>query len=539
MKNREQIISDFRVKWLPALALVIVLYLIYSPVFLTDYLMNDEWYHIGSRDNLAESAKQAFFVFGRGLYGIYSPLVYRFVQYNPFRVQFVRFVNFASLITIALVLFLFLEKRSKNSWLPFLVILFLFSQRSIQSAMAYSLVLINIQPAMWLSLLAFYVHFYLNRGRFPKLLRLIFVFLILILAMQSTQTYAFFSMVPLTYVTLTEWKNEKRKVLEFLLLACGVFLLSSLIYKVGLDYWHDLGKQGYGLGEQGLEAVTKQPVKLLLHAINPFAYWGAFEIWSYPFPFHYILPLKEMKRNVACFIMTGWGLLILFTIITELRGCPAEERRQVLLKWLAVFIYLGFGAIFLIADSPLRIEEHRPHMTLSFAGVAIFCAAYCVQVLASKHLSLRSAVVKSLGIIFVATIAFGAQAGILRGFVNNRMEQLNFIRTELVTGDRAGCRNIVVVLPEWSGCMTEPCGPWVGHVTEDQSHIKAEGAYRYALATTGISPEGKNITFAEERPAEIPEDSIIIDWNKYASARKAHRKYLRHIAPFRKPAILP
>lgn len=278
--------------------------------------------------------------------------------------------------------------------------------------------------------------------------------------------------------------------------------------------------------------MTKQPVKLLLHAVNPFAYWGAFEIWSYPFPFHYIPPLTEMKRNVACFIMTGWGLLILFAVITELRECPAEERRQVLLKWLAVFIYLGFGAAFLIADSPLSTKEHRPHMTLTFVGVAIFCAAYCMQVLASKHLFLRNAVVKSLGIIFVATIAFGAQASILRGFVNNRMEQLDFIRTELATGGPSGYRNIIVVLPEWSGCITEPCGPWVGHVTESQSHISREGAYRYALATTGISPEGKNITFAEERPTEIPEDSVIIDWNKYASARKAHRNYLRHIAPF-------
>ena len=130
---------------------------------------------------------------------------------------------------------------------------------------------------MWLSLLAFYVHFYSDHVRFPKGLRLITAGLLLILAMQSVQALAFFSMVPLCYLALSDWKNQRRKVLEFLLLASAVFLLSALTYKAGLHYWHGLGKQGYSLGEQGLKAVAEHPLKLLLQAVNPFTYWDAFE----------------------------------------------------------------------------------------------------------------------------------------------------------------------------------------------------------------------------------------------------------------------
>ena len=91
--------------WVPAIALAATLYLMYSTVFLTDYLMNDEWFNIGSRPGSRASAKDAFFFWGRAIFGIYQTLVYRFAGYNPLRIQIVRFVNFASLVAIALVLF--------------------------------------------------------------------------------------------------------------------------------------------------------------------------------------------------------------------------------------------------------------------------------------------------------------------------------------------------------------------------------------------------------------------------------------------------
>lgn len=531
MKARGKCISDLRTSWLPALALVVMLYLMYSPVFLTDYLMQDEWNVIGSRDSLTSSARNAFFRYGRGLHGIYEPLVYQFVNYDPLRVQFIRFINLSSLATIAFILFLFLSKRSKSPFLAFLVILFLFSQRSFQSAVAYSLQLIsNTQPAMWLSLVAFYTHFNCD-GRFLKRLRPIVVFLILMLAMQSTQTFAFFSMIPLAYLTLTDWGNQKRKVVEFLLLAAFAFLVSSVVYKVGLGYWQDVGGQGYGLGEQGLEAVAERPIKVFSQAVHPASYWGAFEIWSYPFPFHSMLPLKGMKREIAGCFMIFWGILVSWAAIAEFRKSSAQEKRQVVFKWLAVLLCLGFGAVFLVADAPLRVTEHRPHLTITFVGVAVFCGAYSLEVLASKYPLLNGAVVKCLGVILVLASAFGAQAGVLRGFVDNRAAQLDFMRTELTAGCPSGCRNIIVVLPNWHGCLTEPCGPWVGHVTEGEGHMRQEGAYRYALATSSISPESVKFTFVDERPSEVPKDSIIFDWNRYVAGKKAHRRFLRHRTP--------
>lgn len=493
----------------------------YSPVFLTDYLMNDEWFLIGSRQGLAGGAREAFFLWGRALFGIYSVLVYRFARYDPFRIQLVRFVNFASLLTIALGLFVFLRTRSRNVWLSFLAVLFLFSQPSFQGAMAYSLQLIsNTQPAMWLSLAAFYLYFLVNDRRFQKPVRMAATFFLLILAMQSTQTYALFAMVPLAYLTLSDFENQRRKVAEFLVLAFLVLLVSGLIFRFGVHYWHSQGHQAYRLGEQDIGALGGSPLQVLLHAANPVTYWSAFEMWSYPFPFHDLPPLGKLKIALALLIMVLWVALVSWAIVVEARRRASQERRGVFLKWIAVLVYMGFAAIFIVADSPFSIIEHRPHIVLTFAGIAIFSAAYSLQVLNSNYQILRTPLQKALIIVVVAMTAYGAQAAVLRGYVDNRMEQLDFVRTRLVSEDPSSYRNIIVVLPKLGGCLTEPCGPWAGHVTEGQWHLTREAGYRYAMATTGISPESKHIIFTEDEPREIPEDSIVVDWQKYVSARQ-------------------
>ena len=58
--------------------------------------------------------------------------------------------------------------------------------------MAYSLqFILNTQPAMWFSLLAFYVFFLVDDRRIAKSLRWGAAFLLFTLALQSTQTFAF------------------------------------------------------------------------------------------------------------------------------------------------------------------------------------------------------------------------------------------------------------------------------------------------------------------------------------------------------------
>jgi len=235
---------------------------------------------------------------------------------------------------------------------------------------------------------------------------------------------------------------------------------------------------------------------------------------------------------LAGFIMAGWAIVVFWALFIEIQDRAHQDRQDILFKWLAVLMYMGFGAIFIVADSPLASTEHRPHVVITFAGVAIFSAAYSLRVLAARYPSMNGKLSQCLSIFFVAMIAFGAQAGLLRGYVNNRMEQLDFIRTELMAEDPAHYQNVIVVLPEWSGCVTEPCGRWAGHVTQAEWHMTREEGYRYALATIGISPESKSITFMREKPKEIPPGSIIIDWAKYVSVRHPHTNSLRSNASF-------
>ena len=239
-----------------------------------------------------------------------------------------------------------------------------------------------------------------------------------------------------------------------------------------------------------------------------------------PFPFHSTPPLGTLKLVAAYCVMVMWVALIAWACIAELRDHTHEQRREILFKWFSVLVCLGFGAIFIVADSPLLTKEPRPHMALTFVGVVIVAAAYSLRVLSEKYRLLRSRISRAFGICLVAMVAFGAQAGLIRGYVNNRAEQLDFVRAELIAAEPSFYRSVIVVLPDERSCISEPCGQWTGAAV-DWLVVKGKtGGYRYALATLGIPPESKMITIVHQRPDVTPNDAVVIDWQKYASARR-------------------
>ena len=258
--------------WGVSFLLLVALYLMYAPSFTLDYLMNDELHWVGKHIDPLKAFFSNFYSFGRSLFGIYHSFTYRFTDYDPIKIQFVRFVNFTSLAAIGLVLFHFLRLRSKSIYLSFFTILFLFSQLSFQGLIGYSVqVISNSQPSMWLSLCAFYLHFYFfPKRQFQKWIAYATIFIIFMVAMQSTQTYAYFAMVPLSFLVLTEDKKHNQRILIFLTLALTSFILSTVLYKVGLEISN---RDAYKLGEEGLTALTSSPLKVLFTAINPIKYW--------------------------------------------------------------------------------------------------------------------------------------------------------------------------------------------------------------------------------------------------------------------------
>jgi len=512
------------------LLLLSALYLMYAPSFTLDYLMNDELSTIGQSSNPLIDFVRHFISHGRPLFGVYHSLIYRFAGYDPVKVQFVRFVNFASLAAIGLVLFRFLRLRSKSVCLSFFVILFLFSQPSFQSLIGYSVqVISNSQPSMWLSLGAFYLHFYFfPKRQIRKWVAYATVFVIFVAAMHSTQTYAYFAMVPLSYLVLSEDKKHNKRILIFFVLALASFIFSTASYKAAVEIGEAVFNRGtYKLGEQAMGSLTGSPLQVLLAAADPRKYWSAFKVWTYPHPFHYTLPMGSFKHFIVGLVMVSWFSLIASCIITEITKSKRDERRQISLKWLWALICLSFGAIFMIADSPLQIIDHRPHMTIIFNGVCIFTGAYAIQVLSSSYRVFNTDFAKGVSVLFVTLTAFGAQSDLLRGIVNTRENQINFIRTELSSKSPDAYGKVVVVLDPNGPCISEPCDRWFGRVTHGESHQTRQGRYKYALATLGISPESKRITFVDDYPEQIAEDELIVDWKKYVEAQQRHLDYLR------------
>ncbi len=519
-------------KWLPDAVLIVILYLIDSPTFLTDYLMNDEWAHIGTHSsNILMIAINHFLFNGRPIFGVLNNWVFGFVGFDPFKIQIIRFLAFLSMAGIALVLLHFLAKFSQHRWFSIFVVLLLFSQSSIQGLQGYSLLLIsNSQPAIWFSLAAFYLFFFAFKKRqVPLWLQGIIVFLTLILAMHSMQTYAFFAMIPLSYLALSNWKHQKRRIWSFLVISLLVFVISSIAYKFAVDFSHTHGGPTYPLAEQAFGALRTEPIKVILTAINPTAYWNAFELWTYPFPFHYTLPSESLKRVIASRVMLIWSLFIAAAIATELRNRTAGDRKEIVCKWLAVLAAMSFGALFMIADSPTRIVDHRPHMALTMTGVVIFSAAYSFQVLATNYRFWRQPIVNLVIASLALYIAFGAQADMLRGIVYTRQAQIDFIRTEMTTRDPTTYNKIIVVTPESGGCITAPCDPWFGQIIQSKWHIQRPQVYRYALATLGIPPDSKTISFVDSASVIYPDDVLLIDWNQFIDARMHLANHLRQL----------
>ena len=532
IENQNQ--SAFKSKWLPTIALFVMLYLMYSSTFLTDYLMRDEWEFVGAgaEYNLSSYISTFFFRSGRALFAVFQKLVLEFAGYDAARIQIVRFINFVSIAIIAVLLLNFLEKRMKNGVIAFFVILFFLSQTSFQALMGYSFELINGSlPSMWLSLLAFYLYFFVfERSSLPKYLQMVIVFVVLMLAMQSTQTYAFFALIPMSYLALTDWKTYKARVIQFLIISIAVFGLSALIYKLNLDYLVSQGRVVYDVGEQGIENLSSRPLDVFLLAINPRTYWSVFKMWTFPFPFQNIAPLSNLVEKTASFlIMLVWFGMIFTALWIEIKNATKDERREILYKWFAVACCFSLAATFIIADSPTEIIDHRPHLLLVFSGLVIFTGAYALEILTSRFIFLKSSHFKITVGFLVLMTALGAQAGVLRNIVNIHMKQLDFIRTELLAKDPASYETVIVLLPvENQGCVTEPCGPWLGERIENNGHLARVAAYRYALSTLGIDPMEKEIIFVEEFSDIVSQDNaVIIDWNIYSSAQGMYSRHFR------------
>ena len=533
MTINNQNILKYKPRWLSSALLVTLLYLMYSSTFLSDYLMNDERGLIGRETgNIASVMSSYFFRYGRGLFGLYEKLVYDFVGYETARIQFIRFINFASLAIIAVLLLRFLEKRMKNRGLAFFTILFFLSQLSFQGLMGYSLQLFsNTQPSIWLSLLAFYLFFFVfDDNRIPNFLQVGIIFIILILAMQSTQTYAFFGTIPLAYLALSDWKNNKKRILTFLLIAFVVLVVSTIAYQVGLSSLSsEADREAYVRGERGLNELYKNPIDLILFAINPRTYWSVFKFWTFPFPLHNTPPLLNIAGKILSLgFMVLWFFVIVASIFVERKGVKREENSAILSKWLAVLFCFGLSAVFIVADSPLEIIDHRPHILLTFSGLVIFSGAYAIEVLESKFAALQRGSIQILMSLVVLATAFGAQAGVLRNIVNIHTKQIDFIRSELMAKDPDSYNSIIIILPKWNKCITEPCGPWFGMSTDLNWHLTRPGAYRYVLATIGADPEEKEITHVYYNlSTALPPDAVVVDWNTYSKAQQRYADYFK------------
>jgi hypothetical protein len=512
-------------------ALLVAIFIVYGPIFVSDYLMNDELNFVGTpARGLFSSVWSSFLSLGRGLFGLFRPLVFGFAGYDPMRIQLVRFGSVAAFSVIAVLVFQFVVQRTRQDLLAFIVVLLLFTSLSVQGIVGYAFLLsTSTLPSVCFSMAALFLHFSVST-RLPSPVRHFAVFMILMCAMQSAQSQAFCSMAPAAFVMLKDWTGQRKRMLSYLALALFALLTSTIIYKVGLDHLHASGRQGYGAGEAMMEAFARTPRDVVVAAINPFSYWSAFQLWSYPFPWNNVAPLGHHRQAIGCLFLGTWLILVGAAFVLEWRRSPQGSKNTVAFKWLTALGCLAFGALVLIADSQGAMADHRPHIFFTLTGEALFVGAYALEMLASRFTLLSTKGAHwAVGAVAVYS-CFGAQAGVLRGIITPRVDQLNFVRTELASARSIG--TVAVILPSSSGpCAAEPCNQWMGGALPGLFHLTRSRGYRYALATIGVSPELPHIAFYKvgdlkdpilvrngvdvRNVEELPEDAVRVDWNKF------------------------
>ncbi len=502
-----------------ALLLFCSLFLVYAPSFTVDYLTNDEVGMIGTDWRDYDFTYHAL-AHGR-LLSNYRPFIYEFVGYSPTRVQLVRFVFFLGLAAIAILLQRFLARESKRPWFSFFTILFLFSQLPFQTFSGFSLDLVSyVLPTVTLSLAAFWLHYYVfpRRGT-SRWIALPVVFLLLFAAMQSAQSWAFFAMAPAAFLVLSGRRQRFVQTRSFIALGVAVLVLSVPVYLAGLEVLADQGRQGYAMGEGIFTVAKKTPLQLIGHTLNPRTYWTAFKLWNYPYPFHDTGASEGRRHDLAMTVFAIWLALAIAAFVTEMRG-RADPPREIVSRWLAAVVCLGFGAFVLVAASPVWVREFRSHLTLVLSACIIFIGAHSLLVLSKRYDAFDARIARGLAIALALVTAFGAQSGLLRGYVETRADQLDFIRTELMAKRPSEYNRIVVVLgPRRNFCASEPCDAYSSRVTHNWWHARRPERYRYALSTLGFDPAKKAILVVEGEFEPRPRD-LVVDWDKYFRARR-------------------
>ncbi|MGD1904103.1 MAG: hypothetical protein ACFB9N_17900 [Geitlerinemataceae cyanobacterium] len=499
--------------------------------------MNDEMIWLG-RD-LGPRFKHHFLAYGRVLFGLYHSIVYDFVEYSVRKIQFVRLINFVGVSGLAVLLLWHLRKMLAHKILAVFAVLFFFAQPIFQGILAYSLQIIsNFQPAAWLSLLAFWIHFFSPisqaQSKTASITKVLLVAFVLILSLQSTQTYSFVFAIPLSIGALCKPEKFSFKSSSiFLGTAFSCLLFSTALYKVSTS----MTDLGYSKGRQ-LMSLSEKPVDAILNFFNPVTYSSAFRVWNYPVLFNNLESVpKTGKSIVAVLVLLVFVATIAIGIRTHLQRVNrngGDALKEVVLPWILAAACLSFGALFIFAESPFKPTDVRPHMTITFVGVCLMMFVFSLDILL-QHWSTKferernRSVAIVAGFLCVSFVLLGAQSNALRNLVEVHADALDFVRLELLS-KRPQDYQVVQVVQAKSMCVSEPCEPWMGQQINakwNKKAYKTEAGYRYAMASLRIKPNGKRIEYLDERPAEIASDAVVIDWQRYLETKKRYKQYLR------------
>jgi hypothetical protein len=490
--------------------LVPALFAMYAPCFLADYLVNDERSWIGRQTDPFTVAGNGLLHLGRPFAGVLRSLVFNFIGFDARRMMLARFVNWLSLALLASLLLGLLARRSGKPEALLLTLLF-FSQLGLMGLFGYSVVTFaDAQPALWLSMLALYLHFDVFRGvGGRRWVERGLVWLLFTVALGFGQAYAFFALVPLTHLVLADGERLGPRVRAFLACAAASLLTAAVVVGLAFHTLHARGGVGHAGAERTLGLLGNDPLRFFAAWLNPFTCWSAFEIWTYPLA--RAAPSELARFSAAAAVLVAWLGLVLFAVAVERR------RKDAARQWLTLLPLLAFATFPMVADAP-EVVEHRPHLGIVLGGMVLVSGAHALRVLAAVFSAPLVRAGRAVLVAAVVLIAVGAGRSFRRAIVDLRAAELAFLRQQLAGSTP---RRVLVVEPRCSErriCLATPCGAWSGALICGAEYDDA-ARYRYALARRGGPPPPRELelVFVASPPAAPPPGDVVVDWNQFVA----------------------
>jgi len=499
--------------WHPIL-LVLIIFLVSSPIFLVPYLFADEGnviagLHPHLRDLISHWGPRFWGDLrsnGRPVAGIISRVVDWAVFGSPMGFRMIRILCVAICSGLAVVVWSCIRLCGVSSLKALLLTLMIFFHQALFVFGAYIMLLPHLLGmaasifASWLVIKSS------ERNMELGVKRAVIITALYLFGLLSYQGSSFFGL-PLLALYLLSGGARKRKTLGNVSVALLLFLATvasySLVFRFVL-----LNEHSYPLAQTLFNSLEQNRALLLKAALTPARYWQLFEFWNYPFPIQATIRQVRLAAEVVLII---W-LVLLFV------GYCVESGKRKRVRW---SLAVGLGALSFLPIVADCFTQRQP--VLAPAVLTFFLLGFVAYKNVTTALNLKDTqrrLVFAGALCVVVWSGVGAYMNLSERMVEPAIKLLRFVQDTAIASSPQVIDTVIVTLPggkKSMACNHLPlCVGYFDRQLPDGFHLLGSGLYANSLIFAGFKGKMKLMNSSDNHDPVILEKSLNVDWNQFS-----------------------